>query len=85
MRILTIAALGVALVGATACENMNEEQRRAAYGAGIGGVGGAVVGNVTGLGTGTGALLGAGAGAATGALTNRGDVPGENWVRRKVN
>ncbi|WP_207478570.1 YMGG-like glycine zipper-containing protein [Arenibaculum pallidiluteum] len=84
MRIAPLAALAVVLVGASACENMNEEQRRAAYGAGIGGVGGAVVGNVTGMGTGTGALLGAGAGAATGALTNRGDVPGENWVRRRV-
>ena len=84
MRIFTMAVLAAALFGATACENMNEEQRRAAYGAGIGGVGGAVVGNATGLGTGTGALLGAGAGAATGALTNRGDVPGENWVRRQV-
>jgi hypothetical protein len=85
MRILTIATLGLVLAGATACENMTEEQRRAAYGAGIGGAGGALVGNVTGMGTGTGALVGAGAGAATGALTNRGDVPGENWVRRKTN
>ncbi|HZH26924.1 MAG TPA: hypothetical protein VEY95_07040 [Azospirillaceae bacterium] len=83
MRISVIAA-GLLLIGTAACENLSDQQNRALVGGGIGATGGAAVGHVTGLGAGTGAVLGGGAGAATGALTQRGDVPGERAVRRRL-
>ena len=67
MKLLSIAAVAVAMLAVSACGSSQKD--RAASGAGIGAAAGAAVGAVTGLSILQGALLGAAAGGLTGALT----------------
>ncbi|QIB33655.1 YMGG-like glycine zipper-containing protein [Ancylobacter pratisalsi] len=73
LRIITIAALGIALAGCTTTE------KRTGTGALIGGGAGAIIGGIAG--GGTGAAIGAGVGAATGAVIGAATSPKECWTR----
>ena len=80
MNRFTLAVLGLALLGAGACENLSERENRALVGGGVGAAGGAAAGGLTGSSPAAGAAIGGGAGAATGALTKKGDIPGEELL-----
>lgn len=70
MRILTSAAVGVAMLGLAACTNPDGSRNNQMTGATLGAVGGAAVGNLIG-GDSRSTLIGAGVGAAGGALAGR--------------
>jgi uncharacterized protein YcfJ len=66
-RILTTAAIGLALVGLSACTNPDGTRDNRMTGATVGAIGGGLAGNIVG-GDSRSTLIGAGLGAATGAV-----------------
>ncbi len=66
-RILTTAAIGLALVGLSACTNPDGTRDNRMTGATVGAIGGGLAGNLVG-GDSKSTLIGAGLGAATGAI-----------------
>ncbi|CUW37445.1 conserved protein of unknown function [Magnetospirillum sp. XM-1] len=70
-KIATVALLCVALLGTSACSNMNTQAQRALSGGAIGAAGGAGIAYIAGGPVIGAALLGGAAGAAVGALTTQ--------------
>lgn len=66
-----VAAVALAALLATGCENMSETQRGTATGAGVGAAAGAVLGSATGGKAGTGAVIGGALGAVIGNVWSK--------------
>ncbi len=66
-----VAAVALAALLATGCENMSESQRGTATGAGVGAAAGAVLGSATGGKAGTGAVIGGALGAVIGNVWSK--------------
>lgn len=69
-RVLLTCFLAIAVLGTSACSNMDRQTQRALSGGAIGAAGGLAISAVAGGGLLTGALVGAGAGAVIGAVTS---------------
>lgn len=71
MRFTMMSGVLATVLGLTACEGMNDTERRVATGAGIGAATGAVTGAVSGGNAATGGLVGGALGAGGGYLYDK--------------